>query len=85
MNTLPERISQRIDALWGTEDCRNYLLELLTYKVDNERPEPRKGFPLHILLELLKKLEEHDKYFPGLLPKDTTEVTGKVVFMSPIK
>lgn len=81
MNTLPERINQRIDALWGTDTCRSYLLELIT----DTRENSRKGFPMTIMSYLLKLLEKHDNEFPGLTPEGLVESYRCVIFHTPIK
>ena len=81
MNTLPERINQRIDALWGTDTCRSYLLELIT----DTRENSRKGFTRDVMSELLKLLEKHDTEFPGLIPEGLVESFRCTVFRTPIK
>lgn len=55
-----ERIHLRIEALWGTRDCRDYLNTLLT----DTRDGTRTGFPPHIAKELFRLLHEHDLAYP---------------------
>lgn len=81
MNILPDRINQRIDALWGTDTCRSYLLELIT----DTRENSRKGFPRAIMSHLLELLEKHDGEFPGLIPEGLVESYRCVIFHTPIK
>lgn len=81
MNTLPDRIKQRIDALWGTDVCRNYLLELIT----DTRGNSRKGFPISIMADLISMIDLHDREFPGLVPEGLVESYSCTVFRTAIK
>lgn len=81
MKALPERISHRIDALWGTDTCRTYLLELIT----DTRGNSRQGFPREIMTYLLKLIERHDTEFPGLVPEGLIESYRCTVFHTPVK
>ncbi len=82
MDTLiPERIMQRMEALWGTDTCRSYILELLT----DTRSNTRKGFSVQQARQLLECLETHDFEFPGLIPEGLEERFHVTVFKSPIK
>ncbi len=79
--SIPEHAFKRIEALWGTDVCRAYLLELLT----DTREHTRKGFPVETARQLLECLETHDKEFPGLVPEGMIEQFRVTIFRSPIK
>lgn len=81
MNGLPERITKRIDALWGTDICRNYLLELIT----DTRENSRQGFPIAVMADLISMIDLHDREFPGLVPEGLIESYKCTIFRTPIK
>ena len=54
-----ERIHKRIVALWGTQECRDYINTLLT----DTRDGTRSGFPPVVAKELFRLLHEHDLEF----------------------
>ena len=54
-----ERIHNRIVALWGTQECRDYINTLLT----DTRGGTRSGFPPVIAKELFRLLHQHDLEF----------------------
>jgi hypothetical protein len=54
-------ITKRIETLWGTRDCRKFLLELIA----DSRDGSRKGLPPEVAKEILLLIESHDADFPG--------------------
>lgn len=84
-STLPNHVTERVKATFGTAEGRQYLLDLLTYKIDHDRPEPRQGFSRAQLTELLQTLEDHDNEFPGLVRDGLQARFGSIVFHSDIK
>lgn len=64
---------------------RQYLIDLMTYKIDDDRSEPRNGFTRAQLAELLQTLEIHGTMFPGLIKEGLQARFGAVVFHSDVK
>lgn len=58
-------ISKAIRYLWGSEECMQYMEDLINY-VPNEKRLSRQGFPLIVLQELHIIIECHHKQFPSL-------------------
>ncbi len=50
----------RIDKMWGTAQCRDYITQLLT----DTRNGERRGFDPDHASTILKLLFEHDRAFP---------------------
>jgi len=50
----------RIELLWGSLECRQFLAGLLT----DDRGEHRSGFPAEHAKTILSLLTEHDEAFP---------------------
>lgn len=53
-------ITKRIESLWGTRDCRKFLIELIA----DSRDGARKGLPPEVAKEILLLIEGHDAEFP---------------------
>lgn len=51
---------RRIDAIWGSSECRKYLFSLMT----DTRGGTRQGFPREHAGTLMSLLMEHDRKFP---------------------
>lgn len=83
--TLPNHVVRGIRSSFGTAEGRQYLIDLMTYKIDESRPEPRRGFSRAQLAELLEALELHDTMFPGLVKEGLQARFGTVVFHSDVK
>jgi len=58
-------IGDKINALWGTAECRKMLVSLLS----DSRDGAREGFPPAIAKEILGMLKAHDDKYPQF---DTT-------------
>ncbi|WP_121241876.1 hypothetical protein [Sulfurisoma sediminicola] len=54
-------ITHRIESLWGTKECRNFLLELIS----DSRDGKRQGLPPDVAKEIILVLQHHDAEFPG--------------------
>jgi len=54
-------ITHRIESLWGTKECRNFLLELISDSRDGQR----QGLPPNVAKEIILVLQHHDAEFPG--------------------
>ena len=52
-------IYNKLILLWGTEECRTYISELLK----DTRRDTRIGFPVEVAQELMSILTEHDRLF----------------------
>ena len=83
--TLPNHVVKGITATYGTAEGRQYLIDLMTYKIDATRPQGRKGFSRMQLTELLKTLEEHDEKYPELIKDGLQARHGTIVFYSDVK
>ena len=65
MLEILERLSEyphvqtALDLMWGTNECRNYLYQLIVPGRDG-----RKGFPVEDLDVINDLLQLHDKYYP---------------------
>lgn len=55
-------IYNKLILLWGTEECRLYISELLK----DTRKDTRIGFPIEVAQELMSILAEHDRLYPYL-------------------
>lgn len=66
-------IAEKIWIMWGSEECMNYIENLVNYSPTADRPE-RQGFPFQALIELNIILDEHQKQFPNI----KTELTHRV-------
>lgn len=51
---------QRIDLMWGSSECRKFLLHLLT----DTRGGTRQGFPKEHAATIMSLLMEHDRRYP---------------------
>ncbi|THF63483.1 hypothetical protein [Pseudothauera rhizosphaerae] len=51
---------RKIDHIWGSRECRNYILQLMT----DTRGGTRQGFPREHALTIMSLLMEHDRRFP---------------------
>lgn len=51
---------QKIDELWGTRDCREFITRLM----NDTRDGRRRGFPGDYARTILRLLIEHDRLFP---------------------
>lgn len=60
------RIHEKIVHTWGTEECRNYLMNL----INDSRDGSRQGFSPLIGKEIVLLLLEHDVRFPYLAVED---------------
>lgn len=83
--TLPPHVVNGITATYGTAEGRQYLIDLMTYKVDATRPQGRKGFSRMQLTELLKTLEQHDEKYPEFIRDGLLAQHGTIVFYSDVK
>jgi hypothetical protein len=54
-------ITKRIESLWGTRECRKFLLELISDSRDGQR----QGLPPEVAKEILLVLQNHDERYPG--------------------
>ena len=54
------RIWEKVDEIWGTQECINYLDELVV--IDDGKD--RQGFDLTVMSELLCLAELHNKTYP---------------------
>lgn len=57
-------IPKRIERLWGTKECREYLTSIMR---QDDRPR-RDGFPPHIFRTIFDLYEMHDIHFPEYRP-----------------
>ena len=55
-------IAHRIVLLWGTQECINYIEQVLTDTDRAYRPEPSAGFDAETAAELIRLLEVHPKH-----------------------
>jgi len=53
-------IQRKIDVMWGTQSCRDYLMTL----VSDNRDGQRKGFSMDLINEIIAVLDKHDVDFP---------------------
>lgn len=53
---------RRIDTMWGSRECRQYLMHLMT----DTRGGTRQGFPPQHAATIMALLMEHDRCFPEL-------------------
>ncbi|WP_222948174.1 hypothetical protein [Thauera sedimentorum] len=51
---------RKIDLIWGTRECRDYVFRLMT----DTRGGTRQGFPREHALTIMSLLMEHDRHFP---------------------
>lgn len=58
------RIYKAVETMWGSSECRDYLLGL------GIQDRERDGFPFHILTELVSLVKQHDDQFPLYKPID---------------
>lgn len=66
-------IAVKMNALWGSRECREYLLELT---IDSRGD--RRGFHENDLFTIYHLIEEHDKQFPRFAQKsDNWEESGR--------
>ncbi|MEM2159371.1 MAG: hypothetical protein QXN55_00240 [Candidatus Nitrosotenuis sp.] len=65
-----ERISTKINMLWGNPECEQYLRSLAV----NDRPDPRQGFPFGVLNSIMVLANMHAELFGSNL----TITLGKV-------
>lgn len=56
-------IRAKLHVLWGTAECRKYLVDLGFVDRDH-----RQGFPSDILEEIHFMLDFHDKKYPEFIP-----------------
>lgn len=66
------RLYQRIELIWGTDVCRDYLHELIAG--DNSRGRPMSEiqcFPMEVLTALIELLALHDDEYPQFRPIKT--------------
>jgi hypothetical protein len=54
-------ITRRIESLWGTRECRTFLLELISDSRDGQR----QGLPPEVAQEIILVLQDHDEAYPG--------------------
>ena len=54
-------IAHRIAMLWGTQECINYIEQVLTDTDRGYRPEPSIGFDAETAAELMRLLDAHPK------------------------
>jgi hypothetical protein len=54
-------ITKRIESLWGTQECRKFLLELISDSRDGQR----QGLPTEVAKEIILVLQNHDEQYPG--------------------
>lgn len=54
-------ITKRIESLWGTKECRKFLLELIA----DSRDGSRQGLPPEVAREIIVVLQNHDEDYPG--------------------
>lgn len=83
--TLPNHVINKLQSSFGTAEGRQYLIDLMTYKIDETRPEPRRGFSREQLTELLNALDLHDSMYPALIREGMQARFGSIVFHSDIK
>jgi hypothetical protein len=63
LSAYPHVLS-KLDLLWGTKDCRDYLTNLVMNDRDGRQPINAKGFPLEIINLIICILEIHDELYP---------------------
>lgn len=76
---IPEKIKTNIATTWGTDYCRQYIINLLTTNEYSAR------FSLAQAEVLLNYLEVHDKEFPELVKPEHLIVNGSTAFVSTVK
>jgi hypothetical protein len=54
------RIWEKVDEQWGTQECVDFLDELVVMEDDKKR----QGFDLNVMSELLHLAEMHNRAFP---------------------
>lgn len=67
---------RRIDELWGTRDCREFINRLM----NDTRDGQRRGFPGDHARTILRLLVEHDHEFPQFeesITSDWRDTTGE--------
>lgn len=62
-----DRIKQRIMQIWGTEECRKYMIGLVLDERDRHISQVQ-GFPPHIVSALLNLIDLHDCEYPDFAP-----------------
>jgi hypothetical protein len=69
MLAILERLSKyphvqtRLDIMWGTKECRDYLYQLIVPDRDG-----RAGFPVEDLDVINDIMRLHDQYYPQYIP-----------------
>ncbi|NMF87423.1 hypothetical protein [Aromatoleum petrolei] len=64
----------RIDELWGTRDCREFINRLM----NDTREGQRRGFPGDHARTILRLLLEHDREFPQFEESITSDWRNSV-------
>lgn len=54
-------VHQKLEVLWGTVECKNFISDLITPKRDD-----RSGFSFEVLMEINKISEHHRQAYPHL-------------------
>ena len=75
---LPQRhnaIYQRLGFVWGSLECRTYLLHLITDSKTKEGND-RQGFDPAVASELAKLLHHHDEEYPEFDSRDLGIMTA---------
>ncbi|AGX86882.1 hypothetical protein [Candidatus Symbiobacter mobilis] len=62
LNKYPH-IVKNIEKMWGSKNCRDYILDL----TNDTRGGTRKGFTLEQGLELVNLLNKHDEEYPEFI------------------
>lgn len=53
-------IAKKVETLWGSKECRDYIMHILKDSRDGKRA----GFDFSVAGELLKLIAKHDELFP---------------------
>ena len=64
------RLHMRVTSLWGSQECRDYIKELLIDNRDRYHSSVR-GFTMEVFLTLDSLLDLHDAVFPQFKPSNT--------------
>jgi len=63
-------VALRIEWMWGSKECMEYLENVCAYEDTPERPYGRKGFEPKAFYELRKLLELHKQHYPEIRTKE---------------
>lgn len=63
LHQIHPQVAKRLDALWGTRECMDELMQLIEFEPTPDRPS-RSGFSWEIAMELQTLVKLHMEDFP---------------------